>query len=74
MLNETIKYCNYNCNCISELASVDWVAIQVETTIALALCLLGIILCCVSFCDPCWVVSPKKWAVIVAGCMFASGK
>lgn len=57
-----------------DLANINWIAIQVETTLALALCLAGIILCSICICEPCPAVSPKRWAVIAAGLMFASGR
>lgn len=59
-------------NALSEIANINWTIIEVETTLALALCLAGIILCIVSLCEPCAAVSPRRWAVIAAGLMLAS--
>ena len=57
-----------------EIANINWTIIEVETTLALALCLAGIILCIVSLCEPCAAVSPRRWDVIAAGLMLASCK
>ena len=58
----------------AELAKINWTEIEVETTLGLAFCLAGVCLTVISLCEPCAAVTPKLWAVIAAGLMFASGE